>query len=301
MRQRTEYALLMLQQIGLPLLGSLASAPDASAEIGKESAALADLLRRSGEYGAHIGKSLDLAEGEEKNKPIRIALTALGAQAVALYRSQADKTPGDNEAKRFFSALEPVLVFSDSFVPGDEAIARLRGLSADFALFDSQQIQIQQLLAFLPVLQAVAAFSFGKPESKLVKEIGERLTAWAAAFRERFLGAGLDKDEARIADLIFVRMLASLYADCHRAQTERLMKLDESARGSAGLEPVWAAFEMRAAMLETLAGTFLPPKKQDTPASAPAEVSWDVSHPLPPAADEARDDQAGEGSARAAV
>ncbi len=283
MRQRTEFGLLMLQQIGLPLLRSLASAADATQDAAKESSALADLLRRSTEYGTHIEKSLDLNPGEEKNKPLRIALTALGAQTLALYKEQNGKVPGDNEAKRIFSALEPVLTFADRFVPEEQSIARLRGLSADFALLDGQQLQLQQIMAFLPVLQAVAAFSFGQSETKLVKEIGERLSAWASAFRERLFGAALDPAESKIVDLIFLRMLAALYADCHVAQTERLMKKEQAENGENGMKAVWAAYELRASMLETLAGTFLPSVRKE---QAVAEISWDNTDPLPPAAPE---------------
>ncbi len=292
MRQRTEFGLLMLQQIGLPLLRSLASAADATQDAAKESSALADLLRRSTEYGAHIEKSLDLNPGEEKNKPLRIALTALGAQTLALYREQNGKLPGDNEAKRIFSALEPVLTFADRFVPEEQSISRLRGLSADFALLDGQQLQLQQIMAFLPVLQAVAAFSFGQSETKLVKEIGERLSAWSSAFRERLFGAALDPAESKIVDLIFLKMLAALYADCHAAQTARLTKKEQVENGENGMKAVWAAYELRASMLETLAGTFLPSARKEQPV---AEISWDKTDPLPPAdPEENGSEQAGE-------
>lgn len=293
MRQRTEFGLVMLQQIGLPLLRSLASATDATQDAAKESSALADLLRRSGEYGTHIEKSLDLNPGEEKNKPLRIALTALGAQTLALYKEQNGKLPGDNEAKRIFSALEPVLTFADRFVPEEEAITRLRGLSADFALLDGQQLQLQQIMAFLPVIQAVASFSFGQPETKLIKQIGERLSAWASAFRERLFGPHLDPDEAKLIDLIFLRMLAALYADCHVAETERLAKAPAATNGGDPIKPVWEAYELRASMLETLAGTFLPGARREP---AVSQVSWDHSHPLPPAADEGQGAQAGTAS-----
>lgn len=300
MRQRTEFGLLMLQQIGLPLLRSLASANDASQDAAKESSALADLLRRSGEYGTQIEKSLDLDPGEEKNKPLRIALTALGAQTLALYKEQNGKLPGDNEAKRIFSALEPVLTFADRFVPDEQSIVRLRGLSADFALLDGQQLQLQQIMAFLPVLQAVAAFSFGQPETKLVKEIGERLSAWASAFRERLFGAHLDPQEAKIIDLIFLRMLAALYADCHVAETERLTKAPSAPGGGDGMKAVWAAYELRASMLETLAGTFLPRARQEQAPPPAPEITWDHAHPLPPAdSEEGVGEQGGAGHAAA--
>ena len=299
MRPRTELSLLMLQNIRVPLLRSLTISEEASGDIAKESGLLADLLRRSTEYGIQIEKALDLPSGEEKNKSLRIALTALGAQTLSLQREKAGKTPGENEAKRILSALEPVLAYSEQYVPDEWAIARLQALSADFALLDGQQVQLQQIAAFLPVLQAVAGFSFGQPEARLIREVADRLSAYAAALRERLLGRELDADEAKIVDLVFVFILAALYADCHNTKTKTMTKPGErSAPGHAngdakGMESIWSAFELRAAMLETLAETFLAVKKKEQedqgkqePRTEDSEKLWEKSDPLPQVAGE---------------
>lgn len=294
MQQRTEFALLMLQQIGIPLLQSLSG--EQGADPAKEAAQLAALLGRSAEYGAQIEKTLDILPQDKKSRSLRIALTALGAQAVAIHGKQEGRPPSDNEAKRIAAAFEPVIALSDEFTPDEEAITRLRGLSADFALLDGQQLQLQQIMAFLPVLQAISAFSFGQTEAKLVKEVAQRLVSWSSAFRERILGSGLDADEEKIIDLVFVRMLAPLYADCHRAQTKRLMKLEEGARAAVGTDTVWKDFESRASMLETLAGTFLPaPKPKPI-----EEFDWDnlPSSPLPERGEDDEDEDYEEQSSR---
>ncbi|MCB1682634.1 MAG: hypothetical protein H6858_08115 [Rhodospirillales bacterium] len=260
MTPRNDYLVLLLQSLGLPLLSAVQKNSSQSShefDASKEAQKIAELLASSQKLGRELRHALDLS-GETDKKSLRIVLTTLAAQLVASLYDESGKIPNEHDVKRMLAGFESVLTFSDQFTPEADSVERLKALAAEYALFDGYQLHMQYLQSCLPVIRAVSLFSFGQPESKLVKDICDKLAQRAADMRLKFFGEALDINQVRMADLAFLRMLAGLYADCHEIETQRLARLDETARASIQPASVWAVFEQRAQMLDALAESLLP-------------------------------------------
>ncbi len=267
MTPRSDLLLSLLEKLGLPLIQAVHGSPNKAApDPAKEAERLKDLLNSSKTLGQELRKALDLPADPDK-KSIRIALTVLAAQLVAAHHKNSGKGFSEQDVKRITSGLEAVLVFSDTLLPDEESLEALRKLAEDFALFGGLQIHLNLLHAFLPVVRAVSLFSFGQSGSRMVKEIAEKLVIRAAELRVKVFGQALDANQARIAELSLLRILASLYADCHISETERFIKLQESARLAIQPSTIWDLFEQRVLMLETLAISFMPLAQTDSTGS----------------------------------
>lgn len=245
----------ILETLGMPLLDAV---EDAAARRGDQSperetaAEIAALLSRAVQGSIALGESLRLRADDDA---VRIALAALAARIVAAqYRAADGRLPAEADIKRSSAALEAVLSFADNFNPGAEGRARLE--MADAAP-DENQIALQYVAAMAPVVQEVAAFSFGRPETRLVQEIAERLTRDAEALR-RDVAADAAGGAVRRAELVCLRLLAGAYAASHRQETERLGRLSPEDRekaavnGQIPMEPLWDAYGTRMAMLAAL-------------------------------------------------
>lgn len=260
MDQRSQYLIQILEKIGAPLMGAIAdSAARQGANPGPEAAAqdaqrMAELLSRSVQCSIEVGKSIDMANQPDQGESMRLALVALASGVIAGQYRTSGRTPAENDLKRIVTALQAVLTFSENFTPDPANIERLRQIQASGAAADPQQVTVQYLQAFVPVMNAIGSFSFGQPEQQAVQDAASRITKKAAELRTRLFPQA-QGDTAKLAELALVRSLAALYASCHEAETTRLAKLsdDQRAAQSVSPAPVWAAFEMRAAMIEALA------------------------------------------------
>jgi len=270
MNPRTDLLLSLLEKLGLPLIEAVHGSPQKLApDPAREAERLKELLNASKTLGQELRKTLDLPLDSDK-KSIRIALTALAAQVVAAQYKNSGKGFSEQDIKRITSGLEAVLVFSDDLVPEEQSLEALRTLADNFALFGGLQIHLHLLDAFLPVIRAVSFFSFGQSGSRMVKEVAEKLVIRAAQLRVNLFGETLDPNEARVAELSILRLLSSLYSDCHISETERFIKLQESARLAIQPSTIWDLFEQRVLMLEALAISFIPLAQGDSASSGAA-------------------------------
>ena len=284
MDSRTDFILQIIESIGLPLVEAV---EDSSKQHDAAQAAeiIGTLLSGSTAFGSEIGKALDFKGDDLVKSSVRANLAAIAAQIIATQYKRHNKVPGDTENKRVITALESVLTFSDNFTPDVDSIARMKSLSEDYALFDTQQINISYVLALLPALNAVGGFSFGQSESKLLQDITDKLGQRAQNLRRVLFAEELEVNEAKLLELSLLRMLVRLYSDCHKEETDRIMKLDEAARSSITIDSVWSAFEKRAQMLETLATSFVPAKGTVSGATSQAPAATEQAAASQPAAE----------------
>lgn len=267
MSQRAVFMLQVLERLGAPLLsavceaGARAGQPDAAP---REAEQLAALLAKSVQASLALAGAMALKEKDSNADAGRLALTGLSAGLIGGQYRQTGRMPDEAEIKRLVTALEAVMTFADNFTPAAENTLRLQGLEPGFFPADENQIHIQYLNAFVPVVGAVSAFSFGRQEKKLLQEVASRLCAQAASLREAAPGKSGDNKIAKQAELKILKGLAELYVQCHMAETQRLTAMDEASRAKAqvdgvlSLDPVWKAFDLRVSMLEMLAGSVLP-------------------------------------------
>lgn len=274
MDSRQEYLFRMMEQIGGPLLASISevSARDPASAAAhnheelaqKDAQRIAELLSRSVQASIDMTNLIDLNPQDPQIESVRVAMAALGARLVARQYTQHGRVPAEAELKKSVSSLQSVLTFSDNFVPSPEAIARLHEMEQGIGLFDGHQLTIRYLDSFLPVVEAVGAFSFGQPEKKLVLDICQRLSQRAGELRAQIFEGRLDEDQKKLCELSFLDALCNIYASCHMAELSKMTAsgsaLPDETSAGAGLERIWQAFELRYAMICALAEKMIPTK-----------------------------------------
>ncbi len=266
MDQRSEYLIQLLEKIGAPLMEAIADVsarqPQGEAEnaTGNDARKIAELLAKTIQVSIDIGKNMDLSTQEDQGESVRVALAALAGSIVAEQYKHSSQVPDDQSLNRITSALQAVMTFSENFVPSEENTERLKQIKAQGQPVDGRQTDIQYIQAFIPAVNAIGDFSFGEPEQKLVQEVADRLTQKAMVLREAIFTTSLSPDDQKRIELALLRSLVSIYSECHRAETGKLAQAGAQPpeAGAASLTPVWAAFDVRAAMLETLGASLAP-------------------------------------------
>ncbi len=261
MDDRTAFLVQILEKLGAPLMAAVGEVSCRRPENGDEESSpqeaerVAVLLSKSVQVGVSLSDSLDLKDADDSS---RLALTVLAGSLVAGQYKLTGQVPGDQDIKRLVVALEAVLSFADNFVPAADAVAQLKNLEAGDVFFDESQANLQYVGALIPVVNVVAAFSFGQPENKLLQDVAGRLVARAESVRLSLLGDGGSDEGLKRAALQILKGLVVLYVQCHKIEMERLTTLDEKEKtetqeGSvSSIDRVWGLFEVRAAMLEVL-------------------------------------------------
>lgn len=258
MTQRAAFKAAFLEKLGAPLLASIPVSEDGQSEAQQ----MAALLGQSVSLGAKLSDMLELKESDERAESIRVGLTATASGLLAAYQNKTGKAPDEALIKRMTGALETSLTFADNFTPAADNTARLETLEAQGFAVDENQLNIQYMQAFLPVIAAVADFSFGRDEKQFVTEIAEKLQAHAKKLTDGLLGEDAAAAGSKRIELMVLRTLVPLYESCHQAEMQKLVKMDEQERmklseesgGQLSTEPVWRAFSLRLAMLKSIAG-----------------------------------------------
>ncbi len=255
MDQRATYLLQMLETIGSPLMSAITSAQNSAqpASTQSEAQSMAALLGKTVEASIELGQIMEINPAEAQDDTLRVALAGLAGPLVAGQYARRAQVPESADLKKITGALQAVLTFSDNFTPTTETIERLKNLEASGQIVDSYQTQIQYMQAFIPVIEAIAAFPFGQAEAKLIMDVSTRLVKKSVELRETLLPSISDETVQKRAELGLLNALAALYSACHVGETNKVLNMDEEARaGGLSMEPVWSAFETRAAMLEAI-------------------------------------------------
>lgn len=265
MTQRSALQMQVFEKLGAPILAAIGEvaargeggAPD---DPRAEARRVALMLGKAVQASIALSNAMDLKDDDGQADSIRLALASLSGSLIAGSYRLTGRVPEDAEIGRIVSALEAVLSFADNFSPAADTMGRLRALEPGAVPYDDNQVAVLYFNRMVPVVDAVAAFSFGRPEKKLVQEIAGRLNRRAGEMREALSGPAADPRAARQEELTLLAALVDIYHGCHRAETLRLMAMDDAARmdaarsngGVLSMDPVWDAFEMRVAMLEAL-------------------------------------------------
>lgn len=263
MDQHAQYLIQILEKIGSPLMASIIDvagrSPGASQESDQEDARkMAELLGKSIQMSISLGQAMDMNTIQAGGEALRVALAGLSGPLIAGQFKHHGRIPEESDLKRLTTALQAVLTFSENFAPDVETISRLEDIRAKGQPVDAQQSHIQYIYAFLPVVSAVGAFSFGQPEQKLIIDVANQLVKRAVELREILLSTLAEEDQKR-AELGLLSALGQVYSACHMAEMTRVMALSEGDQaGSLSLDPVWKSFDLRVAMLETLARNIVP-------------------------------------------
>jgi hypothetical protein len=185
------------------------------------------------------------------------------------------------------------MTFADGFSPAADTTLRLENTEAGSDHADDVQVQVQMLNAFAPVLQAVAQYTFGRPDHKLVQEVGARIIQYAEDACAEIFGSALPAREKARVTLVLLRLMAGIYAAAHMGEMARLMSLPEADRnrvlggvGGVSMDPIWATVDRQVEMMHVLARSLLPAEGGGASASKAAPEtgqSPDIAAPVPPA------------------
>lgn len=260
MTARSAFQTQILEKLAAPLMAAIADVAARKRDgedilVQEDAEYLAVLLNKSVHMAIALANSMDLTASTESADAGRLALAGVVTPVVASFYRQTGRVPSDSDIKRMTKAMDAALTFADSFAPVGENTARLENIRAGDILVDDDQISIRYVHIMGPVVNAVASFSFGRQDTKLVQDVGDKLVARAMDI------VGAEKENKLFA-LGVLESLVDIYVECHRAEKIRLMTMDDMERarmaeengGAMPMDGVWKAFDMRAAMIEILAG-----------------------------------------------
>lgn len=245
MDQRAKQIIAIVEKIGAPLVSSVVANAGEDAVQG-HAQQVAALLTQSVKLGIDIVGMTDLSVTQGDS--VRLALSGVAGAMLADLYAHGKKVPDDVTLSKIKSALQAVLTFSENFTIDDNGSKRLVGLSDGVDLSDSSQTQLQYMYVFISIVDAVASFSFGLPEQKLVLEITERLISDSKALRGA-LFEDLSGDDEEIVDFACLRALVPVFAACYTKLTKRLSAGEVQ---SASIDKVWKNYDARYALLRSL-------------------------------------------------
>lgn len=279
MEQRSAFLLQVLEKLAAPLVAAISEvavrqqmAPDPSKHgaMKPEAEQVAGLLTKSTQMSIGLAGLVDMNMPENEADSMRLALTSLASPLIANIYRLAGRSPTDQEIERVTAALNAVISYADGFSPAGDATTRLTNLENDFAPSDPSQVSILYMSALLPAINSVMSYSFGVPEKRLVQDVGERLVREAKVLRGRMFPMMSDDVEIAKADLALLRIVASIYSQCHFAEMAKLMATEEQTR--QGMAPamtsLWQAFILRIQMIEVLGDVLIPGIRGEERASA---------------------------------
>ena len=258
MGQRAEYLLQFLDKIGSPIMQAIIETSEANGDDApqEDATALATMLGRTVQASMDLGEMMDINPLEIGDDSLRVALTGLASPLVASQMLKKGEIPSENDIKRIVSAMQAAITFADNFTPDEENTNRLANLKNKAEGTDEHQTNIQYVLAFTPIIEAVSIFAFGQKEQKLIGEISNRIIERAEDIRA-LMAPELKGDEEKAANLAVSTALAKIYASCHRHETKKAINDDIEKTKEPTIDDVWDAFDLRASMLEALAASIL--------------------------------------------
>lgn len=263
---RMQIVLTAFRQVGMPLLQALtetatggegAPAGGASGLKPDQFSALIDsTVTLSRKLSAQLGASEDQIDAW-----VRWSLAGAASQVVAAhYRATGQALPAEEADRLAGIAIELQTKFKAQMPAGNEPIPNT------VATFRAKMME-----AMVPVVGAVAQYSFGRAEHALLAEVSERLIKTADQVTRALAPSGCSPEEWRLLCWNVLKAAGQIYTESHYAEADRLLYMNPDERTAyfaqhgdvVPMVQVWQAFNQRMAMLATLA-TYLdvPPSAQ---------------------------------------
>ena len=255
------------RQVGMPLLQALmetaaggedkAPSPPSSEQF---NALVDSTVTLSRELAAQLGAAEDQIDAW-----VRWALAGAASQVVASnFKSTGQPLPAE-EAKRLAGIAIDLQAKFKSMLPGTAA----EPLPNTIATFRAKMME-----TMVPVVGALAQYSFGRAEHALLAEVAEKLVRTADQVTRALAPAGSTPEQWRLLCWNVLKAAGQIYTESHYAEADRLLYMSAEDRAAyfaqhghvPPMNQVWQAFNQRMAMLATLA-TYL-----DVPPSAQLET-----------------------------
>jgi hypothetical protein len=248
---RLQTLLASFRQIGMPLLQVLAEGSQASEQTDVDKAqAFNELVDRSVLLSKEIAGQIGASE-EDLEPSVRWALAGSASHVVAASYRATGKSIEPEEVKRLaILAGQLQERFKSQIPPGGETIPNT------VATFRAKMME-----AMVPVIGAIAQYSFGRGEHELLTEVSERLVKMADQVTRAVAAAGTSPEQWRLLCWNILRAAGQVYAESHYAEADRILYMPADQRAAylaqhgtnIPMTQVWQAFNQRMAMLATLA------------------------------------------------
>ncbi len=252
---RMQTLLLTFRQVGMPLLTALTEASNAAAGEGKPSAGA-----NSEQFSALIDSTVNLsrelasqlgAEEDQLDAWVRWSLAGAASQVVAAhFKATGQPLPPEQAQKLSSIAIELQSKFKAQIPAGNEPIPNT------VATFRAKMME-----AMVPVVGAIAQYSFGRAEHGLLAEVAEKLIKTADQVTRALAPAGCTPEQWRLLCWNVLKASGQIYTESHYAEADRLLYMNPDDRAAyfaqhgqiVPMAQVWQAFNQRMAMLATLA------------------------------------------------
>jgi hypothetical protein len=244
--------LLAFRQVGMPLLQVLNETPTTE---GQPPAA-----PKTAQFGALVDSTVGLSKAlaaqmgaseEQIDAWVRWALAGASSQLVASTFRATGQPLSSEDATRIAGLVgELQEKFKTQIPAASEAIPNT------IATFRARMME-----TLVPVVGAVAQYSFGRAEHALLAEVAERLVRTADQVTRALAPAGSTPEEWRLLCWNVLKAAGQIYTESHYAEADRLLYMNAEERAAyfaqhgnvVPMTQVWQAFNQRMAMLATLA------------------------------------------------
>lgn len=250
---RMQTLLAAFRQIGMPLLQTMAEvagSKDGEEKKADDPAQFNGLVDSAVKLSQELAKEIGAAEGD-LDSSVRWALAGSASQVVAASFRATGKIVSEEEIKRLASIAAQLQEKFKSQIPaGGETIPNT------VATFRAKMME-----GLVPVIGAVAQYSFGRAEHELLAEIAQRLVKISDQVTRALAAPGATPEQWRLLCWNILRAAGQIYTECHYAEADRLLYMDPDERAAYFAEhgtglpmvQVWQALNQRMAMLATLA------------------------------------------------
>lgn len=241
---------LAFRHIGAPALQALQTSSTENAAAGQ------DFGRFDAIVQSAVGLSQELSDGlgaQQDSLDAWVRWSLLGASsqmASAYFQATGQVLPKDEianlaqMAQKFQEKFKLQLTPSHEKAPNTAAAFRARLLEA-----------------MVPVVGAVARYSFGRAEHALLGEVADKIVKTADQLTRAMAAPGATVEEWRLLCWNIMRAAGQIYADAHYAEADRLLYMDADSRAAyfaqhgdkPPMKQVWQMFNQRMALLATLA------------------------------------------------
>jgi hypothetical protein len=248
--------LVAFRHVGLPLMQALGEAPGVAeaAAAGKPpgldsqkfGALIDSTVELSRALAAQLGASEDQLDGW-----VRWALVGAASQTVAArFKITGEPLPPEEVKRLADLAIELQDRFKVQIPSGNEPVPNT------IATFRAKMME-----AMVPVIGAVAQYSFGRAEHALLAEVAEKLVKISDQVTRSLAPSGCTPEQWRLLCWSVLRAAGQVYAESHYAEADRLLYMNADERTTyfaqhgnvPPMTQVWQSFNQRIAMLATLA------------------------------------------------
>jgi hypothetical protein len=248
-RSRLQALVSSFRQLGLPLLQAVGEAQAKSgAPINVQ--ALGPLVDSTVMLSQKLSDQLGASE-DQIDAWVRWALAGAAAQVVGAAFRTSGKPMSPEEADHIAQiAIDLQSKFKAQIPAGQETLPNT------VATFRAKMLE-----AMVPVVGAVAQYSFGRSEHALLAEVAEKLVKTADQVTRSLAPTGATPDEWRMLCWHVLKAAGQVYTESHLGEADRLVYMSPEERAAyfaqhgqiVPMTQVWQAFNQRMAMLATLA------------------------------------------------